>query len=118
MSCSFAGGCDFEVNLNGLSSSVLAGQASITICGETCKIDEDFSDYAVTHCSLPPLATTFSIEEYKVQETHDLDGTWFSTNSASTFAIHDGENTIGYEDSNTECHVGVQMMTGHVGIVS
>ena len=36
VSCSFAGGCTLSMNINGLSSSMQSGLASVAVCGQPC----------------------------------------------------------------------------------
>jgi len=47
-----------------------------------------------------------------------LDGTTFSTNSSSTYALSDMNNANGYTDTSVPCYFGMGFLPGYVGIVS
>jgi hypothetical protein len=55
VSCSYAGGCDFEVHSAGLAS-ILKGNSTwekIKVCDEECVYDPNTSTADITKCKLP-----------------------------------------------------------------
>jgi len=64
ISCSYAGGCELSLAVNGLAGSIIDDQASVTVCGETCTIDESSSNHQTTYCKVPSLSTSYSISNY------------------------------------------------------
>ena len=45
VTCSFAGGCLRSIEQKGLKTSIMNGLAEVKVCGKTCEIDENESDY-------------------------------------------------------------------------
>jgi len=74
LECSYAGGCSYAIESSGLYGTLQADGNEIRMCGSLCVLNDDESnaDYAV--CSVPSLATTFSTENYKITQAHDLNG--------------------------------------------
>jgi hypothetical protein len=75
ITCSFAGGCSYEITADGLSNSIenLPEDNYITVCGIECEYDSDNSDDSTTYCTLPPLSTLYSDSSFTIEEeTNDL----------------------------------------------
>jgi hypothetical protein len=55
LTCSFAGGCQYEVTANGLATMFKNDSSSnyISICDEICEFNEEDSTSSVTKCKLP-----------------------------------------------------------------
>lgn len=60
--CSFAGGCNIEVNAEGLSSLLKNDTTNnyITVCDEKCIFDEVSSTSTKAVCRMPPISTVYS----------------------------------------------------------
>ena len=63
LTCSYAGGCSYSIQGNGLSSLLLDEEAtSVEICGNRCELDVDQSNGSEAVCKVPALATSYSAE--------------------------------------------------------
>ena len=77
VTCSFAGGCQYSIVAQGLTSSLAnTPQSSIEVCGNTCLFSADQSDSGQATCVLEPLVTKYSADAYKLVESDWLHGTW------------------------------------------
>ena len=65
LSCSFAGGCSFAVQADGLLASLGLEGNSIDVCGNPCIVSDSSTSTEVV-CSLPALATTYSTDNYEI----------------------------------------------------
>jgi hypothetical protein len=53
VTCSFAGGCDYTIFAEGLTSSLMHSEdSSIEVCGNTCELNEGSSDEGQATCTL------------------------------------------------------------------
>ena len=122
LSCSFQGGCTYEVTSNGLKSTLKANVANkIDVCGRSCEMDETASNASKVVCSLPLVATTYSAKNYKVIEAGTLhDGTWSGTaTAAELIKLYDGKNIVDLTDATaTNCYFQVAYKTAHVGVLN
>lgn len=69
LSCSFAGGCNLQMNAEGLST-ILKNDSSInfiTVCDEKCDFIKNLSDSSKAVCSLPKVSTIYSNENFKIE---------------------------------------------------
>lgn len=106
LSCSFAGGCLYNIQANGLASA-LAGDAnnSVTVCNRVCEIDIDASDASNAKCKLPSLMTTYSAKTFDMGTAANLVGTWTGTGSSSELLkLNDGNNLNDYSDNAVPCY--------------
>jgi len=68
--CSFAGGCEYSIVAEGLTSALInTSGSSIEVCGNVCELDATRSNEGRATCMLPPLATRYSVEEFSIAET-------------------------------------------------
>ena len=107
--CSFAGGCLYDVEMQGLSS-LLRGDPSnnyISVCGRKCLYADDTSTTDRAHCHLPPLSTTFSNAAFAIQQPHLLKPSHISSSNSHAIESHllDGDLMTAYEDYVDECEV-------------
>jgi hypothetical protein len=65
-SCSFAGGCSYTISGDGFYASMQNSANSISVCAVACEIDDDASSASEIVCTLPDLATTFSVTDYQI----------------------------------------------------
>lgn len=68
LQCSFAGGCQYAIEADGLYATLLDSTNELQVCGSTCTLRDDLSSAAYAVCELPALATTYSIDNYKIIE--------------------------------------------------
>ena len=50
--CGFPGGCPYEIDAVGLTTSIREGLAQVSICGKVCNLDEDQSTDQKAVCEL------------------------------------------------------------------
>lgn len=86
----------------------------IQVCGTECVLRTDLSDQSYAVCEMPSLATSYSVENYKVAESVDLAGTIFPEESA---LLHDGLTVESYESTSNDCEFGMTFKEGHVGVL-
>lgn len=68
LTCSFSGGCPFDVSAKGLST-LLRGDPEnnfITICDRKCIFQDDDSTDEIAQCLVPEVSTTYSDENFKI----------------------------------------------------
>jgi len=112
--CSFSGGCTYAIESDGLYASMLDTANHIQVCGTECVLRTDLSDHSYAVCEMPILATSYSVENYKVAESVDLAGTIFPEESA---LLHDGLTVESYESTSSDCEFGMTFKEGHVGVL-
>ena len=113
LSCSFAGGCTYAIESSGLTATLQKDDSHIKVCGSECTLTDD-SDGSFAVCSLPPLATTFSVDNYKISESHTLEGEVFPADSV----LYDDDVSIDHvDDSASGCNFGITFKKGHVGVL-
>ncbi len=108
LSCSFQGGCPYEVTAPGLSASLLDSESNyIEVCGNKCEIDASKSNADTATCSLPLVSTAFSASTYEIVTQGKIhDGTWTGTASDEELAkLIDGKNMIDMIDETaSDCY--------------
>lgn len=121
LTCSFAGGCLFEITAGGLST-LLQGDSKnnmITVCDSTCEYQDDLSTASKAICKVPSVSTSYSNENFKIlKESEDLNtGELFGSNADFSNAFdNDLLNNSG--DKSANCHIGVKFKENHVGLIS
>jgi hypothetical protein len=120
LECSFAGGCKYEVQAMGLSQSLKVKDTNyLTVCGQRCQFLAADSTASSAWCSLPPVSTTYSNENFAIAEmSEDLKAPiTFGTNGFAEAAF-DNNNLNNAGDDSVSCNIGVQFKDGHVGMIS
>jgi len=73
--CSFSGGCNIQIDSEGLST-ILKNDSSnnfISVCEEKCEFLPDLSDSTKAVCKMPKMSTVYSNENFKIEkEREDL----------------------------------------------
>lgn len=94
VTCSFAGGCSVSISQPGLITSLVGDSTKnqIRVCGQLCTPNVADSTGTVTKCSLPALATQYSIDNFKIIGEQYLMGVPFSSNPALTNTVWDGSH--------------------------
>ena len=121
LSCSFQGGCPYEVTAPGLTASLLDSPTNyIDVCGNRCEIDASSSNADTTTCKLPLVSTAYSASNFEIVTQGMIhDGTWTGTASDAELAkLTDGKNMVDMEDDTaTDCYFQIQYKENHVGVL-
>ena len=112
--CSFAGGCQYSINSEGLLGTLKKKENSVHVCGVKCDVDADASSSSQVTCNVPPLATTHSIDNYKISKADVLMEEIFPE---GTEHLHDSSTIDSYITKNKECYFGMNFRDGHVAIL-
>ena len=92
LECSFAGGCPYEINANGLAGLLQSDESStIEICGNKCELDIASSSGTTAVCMLPALASTYSALMFDIVTPSELEVKWTGTGS-NMDVLNDGIN--------------------------
>lgn len=73
LTCSFAGGCNIQINSEGLST-ILKNDTTknfISVCDEKCEFLPELSDSSKALCKMPKMSTVHSNENYKIETPKD-----------------------------------------------
>jgi hypothetical protein len=118
LSCSFAGGCLYEVSASGLASQLKHNPEEnfVSVCGKKCEYDDAASSDSIAACRVPPVSTLYSDTTFGIQSSRALYG--FVTGSSGQIdkAFDKDLSTIN-EDYAANCYVAVEFKTGHVGVL-
>lgn len=126
LSCSYAGGCLFSVEAEGLASLLAADSSKnyIEVCNKKCEYSSADSTSTEAKCFLPAISTVYSNENFKIQtESENLKGSKIfgsSTNKEKPNELaFDGNllNQPGMPNSAT-CQLGMEFSEGFVGMIS
>ena len=75
--CSFAGGCKYTIESEGLAEALdKTKDSNIEVCGNICALDAASSDARQAKCVLEPLITRYSANEFGLEESKPLQGKW------------------------------------------
>jgi len=123
LTCSFAGGCNLEVQAEGLSTLLKNDTVNnfITVCEEKCEFVKNLSDSSKSVCKLPKMSTIYSNENYMIEtEKEDLKFRRHFGNLADVPMVFD--NNLLYTpriwSNQPNCHVGGSFKSNHVGMIS
>lgn len=112
--CSFAGGCQYEIGAQGLTATLMSStDNTVEVCGTQCVLDESISTADVAVCVVPSLATTYSVEQFKITESHDLSGKVFPADSV----LQDDDVQTDHTATAAECTFGMTFKQDHVGVL-
>jgi hypothetical protein len=115
LECSFAGGCTYSIESDGLYATLLDRDNQIQVCGSVCALREDLSSASFAVCELDKLSTTYSVDNYKIRQSEDLNGVIFPEGSD---ILHDGLTVEHHEtDVTSGCEFGMTFKEGHVGVL-
>lgn len=126
LSCSFAGGCEYEITGPGVTASLRAPQTDIEknrveFCGQECITDFTKSDSTKAVCKIPSMPTSFSSNNLSIVEGHSIvnEGVWSGTSAQSELAkLIDGKDTTFLSDNTSEnCHWQIAFPTNYVGVL-
>jgi hypothetical protein len=75
LECSFAGGCEFEIAAEGLSTMLKSSNdVKVTVCERKCEFNEAASTDSTAKCIVPAVSTKFSDSTHGIQISHKLSG--------------------------------------------
>ncbi len=97
VSCSYAGGCTIAITQGGLLANLASDPAknNIRVCGQLCQLDAAASTASQVKCKLPALATTSSVDQFKIVQESYLMGVPFSSKPLDeelTMSVWDGSH--------------------------
>lgn len=124
VSCSFNGGCPFEVSAKGLST-LLRGDPEnnfITVCDRKCEFQDDASTDEKAQCLVPEVSTTYSDENFKISvpsedlKSKDIFGTYTNNKAAFDDILTEDQGDSAVQSGN--CSIGMGFKPGHVGLIS
>lgn len=121
VSCSFAGGCTYQVEGVGVATMMAAGKSSLSICDEVCEYIDDESTGELASCKLPPLSTVYSDAAFTIDELKEdlkpraIFGTLDDNNVPfdDILVVHPVEGPT--EDG--QCYIGWNYKAEHVGML-
>jgi hypothetical protein len=123
LTCSFAGGCDIQINSEGLSTILKNDSTNnfISVCDEKCEFLPELSDSSKAFCKLPKMSTVHSNENYKIETPKDdlrFRKTFGNINEVSY--VFDGNLMVmpTSKSSERECIFGGSFKANHVGMLS
>ena len=125
--CSFAGGCAYEIQGPGLTSSLQTSTPGIEknrvdVCGQECVFDLANSDAQKAVCTLPALPTQFSANNLSIVEAGSMvnEGVWSGTAAQSEIAkLFDGkDNNLMNDSTAANCHFQIAFKPNYVGVMS
>ena len=94
---------------------------SLKVCGVPAELNVAASTSSTVKLTVPKLATTYSVETFKVSEESYLVGTPFSSSSDPELAktVFDKDDMNGFTDTTKNpCFVGTTFAPNHRGVVS
>jgi len=107
-SCSFAGGCSFDITSDGLTQMLKSDPENnyVSVCENKCSVTADSSSTS-TKCTLPSLSTSYSDSTLGIQSSHILLGQ-LSSSYITHDKLFDGDVVNYNEDWAADCHVTMQ----------
>lgn len=123
LSCSFAGGCNLQIDSEGLSTILKNDTANnfISVCDEKCEFLADLSDSSKAVCKLPKMSTVYSNAQFMIEtQKEDLRFRKTFGNINDVSLVFDSKLLVLPTISNreSECHFGGSFKAGHVGMLS
>lgn len=121
VSCSFAGGCRFEVTASGLASQLHhnATANAVSVCGQRCSFNDTASNDTHAVCHLPAMSTVYSNANFGIaRESEDLKSGDYFGNLGDASQVFDNVLPVVPTQPSTPCHVGMRFKPGHVGLLS
>jgi hypothetical protein len=108
---SFAGGQVYKVESKGLASLMrdYPSTHNITVCENPCVYSDADSSPTEAACILPSVPTAYSNQEFNLtKQTALRSGKYFgSSSTADPGVVFDGNNLNTYDESSSDCHVGM-----------
>jgi hypothetical protein len=106
VTCSYAGGCKYEVVGSGWYSSLKTAGNGIKVCDKPVTLSTTESDGTKAVFTVPSLATTESIKNFAISKSTYMALTWTGTGTASELAkLSNKNNNDQYIDSDAACKV-------------
>lgn len=107
--CSFAGGCDYEINAVGLAS-LLSGdpeQNYVNVCSFPCTYSDQSTDN-IAKCKVPAMPTLYSNLNYNIAEpSEDLPVFKHFGSNANFLKMFDNDLLNSADDSSSTPYIGV-----------
>jgi len=114
INCSYAGGCNYDIVAPGLASSLELDTNYIDVCGNVCEVVS--SDATGVTCSVPAVATSYSVENYSILKSATLTATMDASTPSEVSKLTDGNNMNDYTETATDsCWFSMSFANGYVG---
>lgn len=99
--CSFQGGCEVSIAQVGLLSSFSSDLTSLKVCGVAAELNAAASTSSSVKLTVPRLATTYSVDNFKIAEESYLVGNPFSSSTNADLAktVFDKDDMNGFTDT-------------------
>lgn len=82
LSCSFNGGCLFQLDSTGLASKVKHENAEVNVCARLCTFREDLSSASSMFCELPAMETSSSSSLFDITQDEPIRGSSQDSNKS------------------------------------
>lgn len=117
LECSFAGGCTYAIEADGLYATLQDSANEIRVCGSPCELVDAESSASYAVCTVAELATTYSIDNYSITSARDLSGEEVFADSDPEL-LHDSLTVESYtSDLADGCYFGMTFKDGHVAVL-
>jgi hypothetical protein len=120
ISCSYAGGCNYEITGAGFAASLSNPANKITICGNPCVVSTAVGANTASKatCIVPALATTESIKNFSIIEPKMMALTWSGTGTVAEYKKLTNKNNMdSYTDSNAACEIKTTFKTDYKVVI-
>lgn len=123
LTCSFAGGCNLQINSEGLSTILKNDTTNnfISVCDEKCEFSAELSDSSKTTCKMPKMSTVHSNANYKIETPQDdlrFRKTFGNLDDVSMVFDHNLNVLPTIQSAQSNCFFGGSFKANHVGMLS
>jgi hypothetical protein len=121
LECSFAGGCNYEVNAKGLSTLLKDAKNNyVSVCDQPCVYNDAASTSDKAVCVVPQISTTYSDSNFKIAKSQDNlnSGVFFGSKQDTAKNAFDGNLLNNAGDDSADCHIGMSFKEKHIGLIS
>jgi len=119
LSCSYAGGCTYTINHNGLAANFYNNPENnyLHIFGYKTHFRSLHANPSKAIIRLPEVSTDYSLREYELSEPKRLWGmNRFGSDYENLDKLFDFEKFEDYSSA-SQCYAGIEMPHGHVGVL-
>jgi parallel beta-helix repeat protein len=116
--CSWAGGCEFSVQGAGIKGGAEVGDVLVTVCGLKAELVLDSSTTDELKVRAPVYATTHSLENFNVEDSHNIEDMVTVTSLPANLGLRafDGTSLTQFTSASTNnCYVQAAFESGKVG---
>lgn len=114
---SFAGGLSYTITKSNVFASLKEPGNNVSVCGNICELDESASNSSRAVCKVPALATTYSVNQFKIKQPQLIEGAWTGSVAAQVSKVTDGVWPSEYTDPNANCWIEIDFPDTQVGVL-